>query len=404
MTSRVRDRLGLLARLALAPTLLYAGAQKVGDPSGFATVIGRYHLLPEGLDYLVALYIPWLEIVLGVSLALGVFTRASGLLSSLLCGGFAVAVSSAVVRGIDIECGCFSGSSKVSWTHVVVDLILLAASIVACWHGGRRWSLDALFASKHAEESPIPSNKLLFSLTTLGLALTLALGWRNGVTSGPPRDGTEPPITAQPSPATALLEFSSNLLNLGTVPSGQTLEGQVEYKNVSARPLHIIRSEASCGCTEGVFRKPFLQPGESGTLKVGFDSRARQGSMKVTVRLYIEGIEAPVTLDVEAEVSPAFTLEPAIIFPAAGEKTGVRMASSPPGQAFKVVEFKSPPALGLELKVLNYPSPGVANLEVTAKSHIPSPVAPSEAWPVSIKTDLPDLPTVNLYVAPPESK
>lgn len=236
-------------------------------------------------------------------------------------------------------------------------------------------------------------------------------GWPAWTAAGLPvlegsEEATADPPTPRPSPeapTASLVEFAPPVLNLGQARPGQILKGQVEYKNVSRRPLHIARSETSCGCTEGLYSKPSLQPGESGVLTVGFKSKGRQGAARETVRLYIDGAEEPVRLDVEAEVLAAYTFEPAIVFPTVGTQTMVTMTSTTPGQPFKVTEFKSP-LKELELKVLSYPAPGVADLEVIARSPVPTPVAPSEAWSVAIKTDAPDMPPGTLFVAPIESK
>ena len=404
MAPRVRNLLSLLARLALAPIFLYAGVQKLGDPEAFATVIGRYHILPSSLLHIAALFIPWLEIVLGVSLALGIFTRSSGVLSSLLCGSFAAAVSSAVLRGIDIDCGCFSGASKVSWYHVAVNVLMLLLGIILSVVGSERWSLDSRYGAAGGDELEFPPKRIFCALAVLGLGISLVLIGRAEVASLTSENLVQASSSAGATATSAtgssqLLEFSADVLDLGQVKQGRNLKGQIEYRNVSGRTLHIDHTEATCGCTEGQYSKATIEPGESGVLTVGFHSGVRDGPAKETVRLYIDGAEAPVSIDLVAVVLPIFTLEPNVILLPAGAKTRVRMASNEPGLPFRIVAFESP-IQEVEFSVLGYPSPGVADFQVTAKSSIPSPIAPSEAWTIGVQTDVQDLPPVHFYVAP----
>lgn len=91
---------------------IYAGGLKALDPARFATDIFHYRLLPWSVSALVALYLPWLEMIAGVAL---MTRRASlgalGILSALMLV-FVFATLSAKFRGIDIACGCFGSLDK----------------------------------------------------------------------------------------------------------------------------------------------------------------------------------------------------------------------------------------------------------------------------------------------------
>jgi len=92
----------------LSGVFLLAGISKAADPTQFLFSLEGYRILPEQAAYLLALYLPWLEIVL----ALGVWVRWSrpgallGLIGLLVA--FSLAIASVWARGIDIDCGCFS--------------------------------------------------------------------------------------------------------------------------------------------------------------------------------------------------------------------------------------------------------------------------------------------------------
>ncbi len=82
-TSRSVGRI-LILRLAVAAAFIVASWEKIVYPDAFARIIERYQLLPVALVPLVALWLPWTELVAGVMLLVGVWARAVGLLLSFL--------------------------------------------------------------------------------------------------------------------------------------------------------------------------------------------------------------------------------------------------------------------------------------------------------------------------------
>ncbi|MEQ8820008.1 MAG: MauE/DoxX family redox-associated membrane protein [Sumerlaeia bacterium] len=99
-----------LLRLVLCVTWFLAGFVKLQNPYLFLDDVIQYRLVGFGVALLIATILPVMEI----SLAAAIGTRfclpfAAGL-SSLLLTVFLVAQSSAVIRQLDISCGCFSSS------------------------------------------------------------------------------------------------------------------------------------------------------------------------------------------------------------------------------------------------------------------------------------------------------
>ena len=119
-----------LLRLGLGALMLVPGILKILDPSAFATEIHNYQLFP-GLAPVLAAALPTVEIALGAALLVGtrLWVRAGALGSAALLTVFTVAVTSVVVRGINISCGCFgAGSGSITPLTVLRDVALLAAS------------------------------------------------------------------------------------------------------------------------------------------------------------------------------------------------------------------------------------------------------------------------------------
>jgi uncharacterized membrane protein YphA (DoxX/SURF4 family) len=91
----------------LGIVFIYASVGKILYPADFLISIRSYRLLPSMLIKPIAYALPWIEITFGVLLTLGVLVRFSAIVLSLLLAVFIAAITSALIRGIDINCGCF---------------------------------------------------------------------------------------------------------------------------------------------------------------------------------------------------------------------------------------------------------------------------------------------------------
>lgn len=122
----------VIFRWAVGLIFIYASADKLLNPSAFAVVVYNYKVLPGSFINLVAITLPWLELVCGILLITGLFSRAAALILSMLLLIFFCALSISLYRGIDISCGCFSVSTTadtISTSYMVRDLLILAMSI-----------------------------------------------------------------------------------------------------------------------------------------------------------------------------------------------------------------------------------------------------------------------------------
>ena len=112
-SARVRDIVGTVARLGLAAVFLVSGVLKAIDPDATYVAVRAYDVLPKLGVALVAGALPWLEIVIGLLLLVGIATRAVAVASAVLLLGFMVGVTQAWARGLSIDCGCFGGGGAV---------------------------------------------------------------------------------------------------------------------------------------------------------------------------------------------------------------------------------------------------------------------------------------------------
>ena len=133
-----RNILWRIVDLIIGGIFIYAGVIKAMDPVGFANDIDNYKILPWPLTVRLAFYLPWLEILCGLAVILGLLYRGGLLILTMLISIFIIASVIAKARGLDITCGCFGHASKyVSFFgHLALDFVLLAL-LVALWFTNR---------------------------------------------------------------------------------------------------------------------------------------------------------------------------------------------------------------------------------------------------------------------------
>jgi len=135
----VRRLVPVMFRLAVGGVFVLAGTLKALDTAAFANDVARYGLAPEVAVNLVAILLPWVELVAGAALVSGIWVDAAAGLIASLNGLFVVAVSVALARGLEV-CGCFGGSvaRKASGWTLVVDVGLLVVSIWLIFYERRK--------------------------------------------------------------------------------------------------------------------------------------------------------------------------------------------------------------------------------------------------------------------------
>lgn len=141
----------LLLRLFLGITFIAASLDKITHPRLFAEVIYNYQILPAFLVNLAAAVMPLLELVAGITLIAGFWTRASSFILSGLTVIFIAAISFNLIRGLEVSCGCFDviSGSKIGMDLLIRDMLLLIAGILIILETNPRLGLDwVLFRKK----------------------------------------------------------------------------------------------------------------------------------------------------------------------------------------------------------------------------------------------------------------
>jgi uncharacterized membrane protein YphA (DoxX/SURF4 family) len=119
-------------RLVLGVVFVYAAIDKIAHPGGFAQAIYNYRMMPHWTINFMALVMPWLELLCGVLIVIGVFMRGSAFMIGFMLLVFIIALSSALARGLDISCGCFSveGGHGVALDLLVRDILMFVGAAI----------------------------------------------------------------------------------------------------------------------------------------------------------------------------------------------------------------------------------------------------------------------------------
>ena len=130
--------LNLVLRFVIGGVFAYAAFDKVLNPAAFAMAVRGYKLIPFSLSNLFAIALSWSELFAAVMLILGILTRKAAGAVFILLIVFIAAISTVMVRGMVIDCGCFGeGGSHTSWILLVRNaLMLFGAFLIIRYNDG----------------------------------------------------------------------------------------------------------------------------------------------------------------------------------------------------------------------------------------------------------------------------
>ena len=123
----------LVCQIVLGLVFAAAALAKLGDLRSFATQVHNFRLVPVPTENLLAMTLPWMELLAALALLLRVQPRAGALTTAGMMAIFCVVVLAAVARGLDIDCGCFgtSDGSRVGMKKLLENLGLLVLALIA---------------------------------------------------------------------------------------------------------------------------------------------------------------------------------------------------------------------------------------------------------------------------------
>ena len=95
-------------QIALGAIFVVAALPKIADPPSFAHMIYNYRILPANLINFSAIAMPWVEILCGLALILGVWTKPARSIIAAMLIVFMIAITINLLRDNAIDCGCFN--------------------------------------------------------------------------------------------------------------------------------------------------------------------------------------------------------------------------------------------------------------------------------------------------------
>ena len=124
----------LLLRVILGTIFIFAALPKIQDPPSFAHLIYNYKLLPLATINMVALVLPWLELICGVFLIFGIWKQTVSSVVAVLLLIFIAGIAINLAHGNAIQCGCFGHAATKTPTQLIYDMkldILRDAALLA---------------------------------------------------------------------------------------------------------------------------------------------------------------------------------------------------------------------------------------------------------------------------------
>jgi uncharacterized membrane protein YphA (DoxX/SURF4 family) len=141
--NKIHPVIVLCMRVVLGIVFLVASYQKILDPQQFAREISNYHFIPLGLENVVAIILPWIEVFIGLGLIFGIMIDGSSLISGVLLIMFNLLVIQAMIRGFNIECGCgLKEGQMVGWQKLMENMTLLITSYIIFNQKNRSFQLS----------------------------------------------------------------------------------------------------------------------------------------------------------------------------------------------------------------------------------------------------------------------
>ena len=131
-------------RTVLGLFFAFAGVAKLRDVRLFAFGVRAFEFgLDDEMVNLIAHSVPWIEVLAGSALLLGIAPRSAALVLMGAMGLFIAGILSLLWRDLDVDCPCFGSMTLVcrgplGACHLIRNALLAIAAWVIVWRGGGR--------------------------------------------------------------------------------------------------------------------------------------------------------------------------------------------------------------------------------------------------------------------------
>ncbi len=118
-------------------------------------------------------------------------------------------------------------------------------------------------------------------------------------------DGKLPDPSAQVFKDSTTVQIIDSVYDFGKVTDGEKVVYSYRFKNTGKNPLIITSAAPSCGCTVADKPEQPVKPGETGVIKVVFNSQGRVGAADKEVRVVSNAFPAFPVLQLKGKVEEA---------------------------------------------------------------------------------------------------
>lgn len=132
---KARDVIGHLCAVVVAGFFCFASYEKIMDVRQFAVEIGNYKMAWMNPQYvnIPAIILPWIELVAALALIFPKTRKGAALvIGGMLCFFIYAVYDAAIVRHLEISCGCFGKESGAAgWKTIGTDVLLIVGTLLS---------------------------------------------------------------------------------------------------------------------------------------------------------------------------------------------------------------------------------------------------------------------------------
>lgn len=150
--------LGILSILWVTTLFVYSGSMKVVDFEASRAAVLGYRLVPDRAAGVIGSLLPAVELATSVLLIVAATRTTGAIIAAGLGATFAVAAATALVRGLDVSCGCAGRNGRLNRLTFIraVTLVVAAAAVITLSP-----ALDTVVAGVAAALALVPAGLLV---------------------------------------------------------------------------------------------------------------------------------------------------------------------------------------------------------------------------------------------------
>ena len=112
---------------------------------------------------------------------------------------------------------------------------------------------------------------------------------------------TKPKVAQEVDPNGPAIKFEHLTVNYGRINKGSDGKREFKFTNVGKAPLKITKVKSSCGCTIPTYPKQEIMPGESGIIKVKYNTN-KVGKFSKSVSIFTNTVPERSVLRIKGTV------------------------------------------------------------------------------------------------------